>query len=300
MYQQKRRFVRSRTSARVGVFLAALCASALFSGAGASAATRASGPDSKVWVPAMKLVHAKFTGRKGTFAEFGDSITVSRAFWFTMRYHAEKGPPEMVKAFRLVNRYMIEDCWDRKGPEYGNQGQMTIRWAHENVDTWLRRLHPEVANMMFGTNDLGSLEVEEYQTKTRQVVEKCLANGTIVILNTAPPKHGQAEKAAVFAEAVRKLSRQLRVPLVDYHAEILKRRPDDWDGAMAKFSQYRDYDVPTLISRDGVHPSNCQKYIGDYSPEGLRNNGFGLWNYLVLMKYAEVIREVLGGSSAGR
>jgi len=295
MNERRRRFSRRSVSVQVGVCLTMLCVPILSLGAGAPVQPSSSGPDRKVWIPAMKQVHAKFKGQKGSFAEFGDSITVSRAFWFTMRYHAEKGPPEMVKAFQLVNRHMLEDCWDRKGPEYGNEGQMTIRWAHENVDTWLKKLNPEVANIMFGTNDLDALEVAEYETKIRQVVQKCLEGGTIVILNAAPPKHGRAEKAVVFADAVRKLSRELKVPLVDYHAEILKRRPDDWDGALEKFSRYQDYDVPTLISRDGVHPSNCQKYIGDYSPEGLRNNGFGLWSYLVLMRYAEVIREVLQG-----
>ena len=273
--------------------LAAIPMLVLCSAAATTAADVSSGPRKDEWVPAMKNVHAGFKGERGVFAGFGDSITVSRAFWFTMRYHAEKGPPEMVEAFRLVNDYMIEDCWDRKGPQYGNQGRMTIRWADENIDTWLKNLKPEVANIMFGTNDLSSLEVEEYETKTRRVVQKCLAGGTIVILNTAPPRHRRAEKAAVFAEAVRKIARELKVPLVDYHAEILKRRPDDWDGAMEQFSAYKGYDVPTLIARDGVHPSNCKKHVGDYSPEGLRNNGFGLWNYLVLMKYAEVIREVL-------
>jgi len=29
----------------------------------------------------MRAVHERFTGTKGTFAQFGDSITVSRAFW---------------------------------------------------------------------------------------------------------------------------------------------------------------------------------------------------------------------------
>ncbi len=280
-------------SARAAVGLAVFCAVVVSSRAGAWEETRSSEPEKPDWIPAMQRVHARFRGQQGTFAEFGDSISTSRAFWFTMRYHAEKGPPQMVKAFRLVNGYMIEDCWDRKGPQYGNQGRMTIRWADENVDTWLRKLRPEVANIMFGTNDLGSLDVDEYRSKTRRVVKKCLDGGTIVILNTAPPKHGQAEKAATFAKAVRGVAAELKVPLVDFHAEILKRRPDDWDGAIEKFSQYRGYDVPTLIARDGVHPSNCKKYIGDYSVEGLRHNGFGLWNYLVLMQYAEVIREVL-------
>jgi len=259
----------------------------------AAVPARSADADRDAWVAAMKQVHAKHTGQQGVFAEFGDSITCSRAFWYTMRYHADQGPPDMVRAFQRVNGHMLEDCWDRKGPQFGNQGRMTIRWAHENVDTWLKTLNPEVANIMFGTNDLGPLEVDEFAAKTRQVVQKCLDNGTVVILNTLPPRHGRAEKAAVFAEAVRKIARGLKVPLVDYQAEILRRRPDDWDGALEKFSQHQGYDVPTLISRDGVHPSNCRKYIGDYSPEGLKNNGFGLWNYLVLMKYAEVIREVL-------
>ena len=265
------------------------------------------GPDARVWVPAMKMVHERFTGEQGTLALFGDSITASRAFWFGLQYAREGDDREMLQALNLVQDYMLQDCWDRRGPEFGNQGRMTIRWAHENVDTWLTNLNPEVALIMFGTNDLSDFEVEEYSAKTRQVVKKCLDHGTIVILSTIPPRHGQVEKAAVFAAAVRKIAREMKVPLTDYHAEILARRPDDWDGTMDQFSQYEDYDVPTLISRDGVHPSNPQRYAQDYSPEGLRHNGYVLRSYLALMKYAEVIEEVLSeprcgiasGSSAG-
>ena len=228
------------------------------------------GGSDEVWVPAMKAVHEKFKGERGTYAQFGDSITVSRAFWFGLKYAPKNASPEMTKALGLVKDYMLEDCWDWKGPEYGNEGQMTIRWAHQNVDKWLKELNPEVALMMFGTNDLGSLELPEYDTKTREVVQKCLDNGTILILSTIPPKHGQAEKAAVFADAVRRIAREMKVPLTDYHAEILRRRPDDWDGAADQFRQYQGYDVPTLISRDGVHPSNPQQYANDYSAEGLR------------------------------
>lgn len=273
--------------------LAAACLPMVLSCACVAAQPRAPGSDANVWAPAMKKVHARFRGEPGTFALFGDSITVSKAFWFGLQYERKGADAEMVKAFELVNDYMLEDCWDRRGPQYGNEGQMTIRWAHENVDAWLKKLNPEVALIMFGTNDLGGLELDEYETKTRQVVGKCLDNGTIVILSTIPPKHGQAEKAAVFAEAVRRIARDLKVPLTDYHAEIFKRRPDDWDGAMESFSRYQDYDVPTLISRDGVHPSNPRQYANDYSAEGLRNNGYGLRSYLALMKYAEVIEKVL-------
>ena len=110
-----------------------------------------------------------------------------------------------------------------------------------------------------------------------------------MILSTIPPRHGFAEKAAAFADAARKVARDLSVPLVDYHAEILNRRPNDWDGAADDFRAFEGYDVPTLLSRDGVHPRRRRRYQDNYSEKALRSHGYGLRNYLVLMKYAEVI-----------
>jgi hypothetical protein len=281
------------------LLLASAAVSLLIATASVGLAAEAKSVESNdAWVASMTAVHEKFKGQRGTFAQFGDSITVSRAFWFGLRYAPKNTSPQMAQALRLVKDYMLEDCWDWKGPEFGSQGRMTIRWAHQNVGKWLDDLNPEVALMMFGTNDLGSLDLAEYETKTRQVVQKCLDNGTIVILSTIPPKHGQAEKAATFADAVRRIAREMQLPLTDYHAEILKRRPDDWDGASDQFRQYQGYDVPTLIARDGVHPSNPQKYANDYSDQALHKNGFSLRNYLTLMKYAEVIEKVLSKKSA--
>src|SRR5262249_579577 len=42
----------------------------------------ASGADkAPSWVGRMKKVHARFTGKPGTLTLFGDSITISMAFW---------------------------------------------------------------------------------------------------------------------------------------------------------------------------------------------------------------------------
>jgi lysophospholipase L1-like esterase len=171
---------------------------------------------------------------------------------------------------------------------------MTIRWAHENLDAWLDKLNPEVAVIMFGTNDLTELELDEYAARSRDVVARCLARGTVVILTTIPPRHDLADRSAEFAEAARSIARDLKVPLIDYHAEILKRRPDDWDGALEKFRDVPgdEYNVPTLISRDGVHPSNPQDYR-DFSEESLSRNGYALRSALTLQAYADVIRQVL-------
>jgi hypothetical protein len=176
-----------------------------------------------------------------------------------------------------------------KGPEFGNDGGQTVRWALANVGDWLKKLDPEVALIMFGTNDLHELEVDEYRDKLRDVVRRRLDNGTVVILSTIPPRHGFLEKSKAFAGAARDVARELSVPLVDYHAEILKRRPDDWDGASDAFRAYEDDDVPTLLSRDGVHPSAPQRFQDDYSDQALKSYGYSLRSYLVLMKYAEVL-----------
>jgi hypothetical protein len=83
--------------------------------------------------------------------------------------------------------------------------------------------------------------------------------------------------------------------LINYFAEILKRRHEDWDGSLPKFkgSPGDEYQVPTLIARDGVHPSNPSRYANNFSEEALRTNGYALRNYLTLLTYAEVIEEVL-------
>ena len=247
------------------------------------------------WVEPMRKVHARFKGKKGTFAHFGDSITVSMAVWAALGQRRNMDGATQA-AYDLVNGDMKKACWrEWKGPKFGNTGSMTIRWAHENVDTWLKDLNPEAALIMFGTNDLGPLNVDEYEAKTREVVKKCLAGGTVVILSTIPPKHGRDEKCKAFVEAVRRVARDMKVPLCDYYQAVMDRRPDDWDGRLEKFKGVPGgtYEVPTLISRDGVHPSNPKQWQGDYSAEGLKHNGFVLRNYVVLHAYADLVRKVL-------
>ena len=152
---------------------------------------------------------------------------------------------------------------------------MTIRWAHQNVDAWLKRLNPEVALIMFGTNDLRQVELDEYNQKTREVVRRCLKNGTIVILNTIPPRSGLLKESRMYAEAAAAVAREEQVPLVDYFSGGLRRRAlDDWDGSLKKFADVPgdDYQAPTLISRDGVHPSNPRSFVASFSQEALNNN----------------------------
>jgi lysophospholipase L1-like esterase len=261
----------------------------------ATTAELACAADTPYWVETMKKVHANFKGTTGTFAQFGDSITVTMAYWAPLEGSPKNMSPDMAKAHELVKKTMKADCWRKwKGADFGNTGSMTIRWAHDNVDKWLAKHNPETVLIMFGTNDLGQLQLKEYEEKTKEVAERCLKNGSVVILSTLPPKSGQLDKAKTFAEAARRIAKELKVPLIDYFEEIVKRRPNDWDGTLAKFKEAgKDvYQVPTLIAGDGVHPSNPSKFQ-DYSEESLKSNGYVLRNYLSLMAYAEVIRQVM-------
>ena len=104
----------------------------------AALAAPARGADSPIggdrsWVDPMHRVHARFTGRRGTFAQFGDSITVSMAYWAPLRHRPRGMSPQAEQAYDLVRAYMLPECWDRwKGPEYGSDGSRTIRWADQS------------------------------------------------------------------------------------------------------------------------------------------------------------------------
>jgi lysophospholipase L1-like esterase len=251
--------------------------------------------DEPAWVKPVTEVHAKFTGKPGTLALFGDSITDTRAFWAPLAFAPKNLPPEIARSLAVVKKHMLDDCWSKwRGSEYGSAGGQTARWADENVDKWLKKLNPECAVIMFGTNDITRSDEKSYDKQMRAVVEKCLKNGTVVILTTIPPRAGQEEKAKAYAEIARSIAADFKLPLIDYHAEILKRRPDDWNGALPKFKEFAKdvYQAPTLVSADGVHPSFPSKF-SDYSADALNSNGYQLRSVLTLHAYADVITRVL-------
>src|ERR1051326_8550743 len=169
--------------------------------------------DVEYWVEPMKKVHGQFTGRKGTFAQFGDSITVTMAFWSPLAGEPKNMSPETAQAHARVKSYMNPDCWNKwKGPEFGNNGSMTIRWARNNADKWLKKLNPEVVVIMFGSKDVGQMEEKEYERRTREVVQRCLKNGTVVLLTTAPPRSGLVPKTRAFAGVIGRIAQEEKVP----------------------------------------------------------------------------------------
>jgi hypothetical protein len=247
------------------------------------------------WVAPMRKVHARFKGNAGTLLQIGDSITFSGAYWSPLASKPKNMAAEVEAKYDPVKKYLKPELFMQKGPEFGNKGSMTIKWARENISTWLKNLNPEAAVIMFGSNDATQLSGGDYAATTREVVEACLANGTIPILTTPPPRAGHVGKMLMFANAIREIGDELHVPVIDYSNEIFERRPFDWDGSAAEFKNVRGdtYEVPTLISRDGVHPSNSRDGVNDFSEIDLSSNGYTLRNYLTLVAYSDVVREVL-------
>lgn len=256
--------------------------------------------DDPAWVDAMRKVHAKSTGEKGVLVHLGDSITYSMAYFAPLQYSGNaKLPPDARRALNLVDGHIKKECYRWKGPDKGNYSGQTAAWGTENVDRWNAELKPEVVLIMFGTNDIRRGTIDAHEKNLRQLTRKCLDNGVVVILSTIPPMHGHDEKVRQAVELQRKVAAELNVPLIDFYAHVVNRRSNDWDGALPQFESFGQWEVPTIISRDGVHPSNPGAWKGDYTEEGLCRNGNVLRTYLTLMSYSEVIRVVIQGRPPG-
>ena len=257
-------------------------------------------PRPPAWVEPMRRVHQKFTGQHGSLALFGDSLTCTLAFWASLRYEHRNMTPEAEEALALVKTHMLPECWSNwRGPEYGNESAVVSDWAVRNVDDWLKRMNPEVAVILFGSVDVTrDGPPEQFERNMRTIVGKCLNNGTVPILTTVPPRTGKLAETKKLSEIIRKVADDSGAPLIDYAAEIMRRRPNDWDGSAPRFAAAVKatgdvYDAPTLISGDGVHPSYPRTHVGDYSEPALNISGYGLRNHMTLLTYSQVIRQVL-------
>jgi lysophospholipase L1-like esterase len=240
--------------------------------------------DKPYWEDAMKEVHAKFEGDSGYVAQFGDSITYSMAFWSSLDYRdpspfmlGDDGFPNSPDGKRW--RDVIKGARD-KGESNGNYS----RWKIDNVlgviDQVLSNRQPEVAIIMIGSNDMRA--DEPYRVGLETIVQKCIAVNCVPIISTIPPRRGRDDVVAQINAVIKETAVKYKIPLVDFHAEILKRQPGTaWDG--------------TLISKDGVHPSGGKS--DDFSEANLKINGYALRTWVTWLMFRQVYFRIL---SAGR
>lgn len=231
----------------------------------------------------MVAVHSHFTGTHGMVARFGDSITYSGAFFKPLMYinastiTGGNGTAADKAALTWMQGYVNSGCmtWqdDAVASSDGNYSGMDSSWpmlvgdqfaGKTNIAGWLTKLNPEMAVIMWGTNDMAhSITVAQYKANMQAVVQACENNGTIPILTTIPPRVGYTSQYPSYAQAMRDLATQMNVPLIEYNQDILTRQPTNW--------------ATTLISSDGTHPSSFG--YANFSTAALNADGYLLRNY---------------------
>jgi len=239
--------------------------------------------DPNAWIGEMKKVHAAFAGTKGYVALLGDSITFADAFWTPLDYCD-------------ISQFLVKDdglpknpaggVWKdailgkkNKGLDHCNGSGWQVGYILRVIDAMLMREKPEAAILMVGTNDSGINQVAPgWQQQYEKIVVKCLEAKCVPILNTIPPRIGKEQTIAEFNVIIRAVAAKYSVPLVDYHAELVRRRPGDsiWG---------------TLMQKDGVHPSAGK--TTDFSEANLNESGYALRTWMNFHAYRELYFRVL-------
>lgn len=249
------------------------------------------------YVEAMSKVAARFKGTEGVVLHVGDSITYANQYGAWARYGKGKTPEDVAicKWMHVGKENDLDGNFLARVDRPGGRSETAVSGIRSNE--WLaggkagipplaevvKRYNPQMAVVMLGTNDVnGGRGPSEIRADLGKIVDLLLANGTIPILSTIPPLKGKEEKVRAVNAALLDLVKEKRIPHIDYHGEILKRRPGDWLG--------------TLISQDGVHPTpgiNGANGGSEPTEENLKNSGYLLRGWLSVRKIAEVKSKVL-------
>jgi len=227
------------------------------------------------WVAAMKAVHAAGGSEKGSVSQIGDSITYTKAFLAGLAWGELKGAEWKTLTDRVNGKLFNE----RKGPEHCNYSGWTAADGLGKIKGVLAAEKPEIAVVMYGTNDVGkNVSLVEYEKNMTALLNACLAAGCIPLVSTIPPIMNKDAKVAEFNAVIKKIAAAKQIPLVDFNAEILARQPGTaWNG--------------TLLGKDDVHPSGGKNF--DFSDANLKVCGYALRNYLVCKSMKTIVESCL-------
>jgi lysophospholipase L1-like esterase len=253
------------------------------------------------YVEPMKEVAATFTGTAGVVLHLGDSITYANPYGQWARYGKGKtAEDKAVLRWMHVNKRNKLDGWHLAAVDRP-RGRSETAASGIGVDQYLKggfrglpslaqivkTYNPQIVVLMLGTNGVTrGRATEKYRADMDRAIRLLLKNGTVVILSTIPPHVGQPELGKKYNAAVRELAKEHGLPLIDYYAQILKRRPDDWDG--------------TLLNKGDVHPSHRRLSAAEPTPENLKKSGYLLRGYLSVQKIKQVKERVIDAAGKGK
>jgi hypothetical protein len=266
---------------------------------GPTAGTAEESPLPQAWdyAEAMKAVARLGSGRPGVVLHVGDSITHANPYGQWARAGEGRSDEDRVAlAWMHAGADDDSDGWWLARTDSPDGGRSHTASGGMRADemlaggknglpslaSLLEKYRPQAVVLMLGTNDASAgRDVAAYRADMERALDLMLGRGIVVILSTIPPHPGRPALARSYNEALRALARSRKLPMIDYEREILKRRPDDWDGS--------------LLGRGDVHPTADRAGVKPTSPptaENLRESGYLLRGWLSVRKIAEVRRAV--------
>ncbi len=101
---------------------------------------------------------------------------------------------------------VLDSLW--ANPQYCQSGETPLSCEQ-------RIVKPSLALIMFGTNDVFSLNEAQFDYALRQVVVETIRNGTLPVLSTFPQRPEFPDKAVLFNQIVAQIAGDYDVPLIN-------------------------------------------------------------------------------------
>lgn len=245
------------------------------------------------YAAAMKEVSQRFDGTEGVVLHLGDSITFAAPYTAWARHGKGKTPEdEAILKWSHCGKRNELDGWYLASHEVSDLSSYTAASGIRAdqylaggfkgllpLDDIVKKYNPQIAIVMLGTNDAWQgRPANEFASDMNRLLRRLLENGTVPVLSTIPPMIPAPELGDQYNAELWKLAEHHKLPLIDFHGEIVGRRPDgSWNGAILN----KDDPHPTA-SRVGVTPES------EPTEENLRESGYLLRGWLSVRKLAEV------------
>jgi len=248
------------------------------------------------WVAYCRAISGAFTGTEGFAVHCGDSISYANQYGRWAQYGAGKTPDDNAIC-TWMHAYVDRELWEAPWTptlNYTHNGWLLARYdmpggrsftaessiradqyiaGSMDLPSMAEMFDPngppnpdggkyddaQLAVLMLGTNDSGSRQAADVRADLETIADLLLANDTIVIFSTIPPRRNMIPTIEAYNVEIRSLAQAKKLPLIDFYEEMTRRRPgDSWDG--------------TLMASDGLHPSAAGGSY-DSSSDPYQNNG---------------------------
>lgn len=227
------------------------------------------------------------------FMKVGDSITIDPNF---LRCLAD-GEIDLTDHSELEDTLETFRSGDAAGttpfdrPSEVALGGQTASWAITGdpspAEREIAAIHPQIAVVMFGTNDMGWYPLDMprmfrwYGNAYLTLIDDLLRQGIIPILSSIPPRENNAFLdlwVPTVNQFVRAVAQTRQIPFVDFHLAL---QPLPGFG----------------LKSDGVHPNAASTGACDFSPNGLEH-GQNMRNLTTLQVLDRLRETVFEGEAA--